>query len=189
MVPDPQGTARQRSLRRQWPLGAGTGARRWRAQEILPGTVCCPLLGASLAGTWTQVAAAARLSPRCLFPRPPKPLHLGRANQRRETRRSGDRLSARNALPGIRIREAPELRPAPRRPSLLPLRSREASPARGACRAAPDPAGAATKGAGEPGGTHIFGPRPGQPCSDWVGLLTGRWQGPVPTFPQAPVAL
>lgn len=80
MVPDPAEAARQQSLWRRRPRGAGTGAGAGGAQEIPPGTVCCRPLGASLPGP----ARSSRSLGVCLLTRsvracvrPPESLHLG----------------------------------------------------------------------------------------------------------------
>lgn len=166
MVPDPAETTRQRSLWRRRPWGAGTRTAAGGAQEIPPGTVLLPASGCKngwdlrrARGRWASVCSR-RPCVRASV-RPPQPLSCGQADQPLAACSSLGRLSAPRARPGIRLREAPTLRPAPRRP--LPLPRWDARPAPGACSVAHDPAGAAGKGAGVGAVLTFFGTRPGQP--------------------------
>lgn len=132
-------------------FGGGWHGRRVRAERRR-------FRGArSAAGLWVQAwlgpARSSRPLDVCLLTpwvddsvRPPGPLRLGQGDQPSAALSSLSGLSAPGARPGIRLWQAPTLRPAPRRP--LPLRRWDARLAPGACNVAPGPAGAAKKRAG-----------------------------------------
>lgn len=95
--------------------------------------------------------------------RAPVPLRFGQGGLQRDACGSFGGLSAASARPGIRLGEAPTLRPAPRPPLPPPPSPSRAGTSPGSRRLhrAPDPAGATGKGAGVGAALTFFG-GPGQ---------------------------